>query len=245
MDAVDPAGDRAMSRGLTIAHGLRRAALYRLCASALAYPVPGRLAEVAGLAERMVSTLDGTLRDAVQRLGAAARAEHDVTVAGEYVRLFDRAPRCAPCEGAYGPPQMAGKAAQLADIAGFYAAFGVSPSEGQADTEDHVAAELEFMSLLALKEAWARAEAHHEHAEISRDAAVAFLSDHLARWAPLFAGALAGATDLAYYRAVAGLLAAWLAADTAALGVQAEPLVRASADADDAGAFSCPMAPSD
>ena len=234
-----------MSGTLTIGHGLRRAALYRLCASALAYPVPGRLAEVAGLAERVAPTLDGALRDAVQALAAAARAGHDATVAGEYVTLFDRSPRCPPCEGAYGLPQMAGKAAQLADIAGFYAAFGVRPSEGQADTEDHVAAELEFMSLLALKEAWARAEAHDERAEISREAAVAFLRDHLARWAPLFAEALTGATRLAYYRAVAALLAAWLETDTAALGVHAEPLVRVSPDADDAGALSCPMAPSD
>jgi hypothetical protein len=47
--------------------------------------------------------------------------------------------RCPPYESAYGEaPQMAGKSAELADLAGFYAAFGLAPAASQPDMEDHV-----------------------------------------------------------------------------------------------------------
>lgn len=234
-----------MTAVTAVAKRLHRAAMYRVCGAALGYPEPGRLAHVAALAERVVDAADAALRPRVAALAAAARGTDAGAAAAEYVALFDGAARCVPCEGAYGPPRMAGKAAQLADIAGFYRAFGLEAASDHPEVEDHAATELEFMSVLALKEAWALAEGHFEHADITHDAAVAFLADHLGRWAPLFAEALTGATTLAYYRAVAALLGAWLAADTAALGVHTEPLAPPSADAGDAGAFSCPLAPSD
>ena len=78
-------------------------------------------------------------------------------VARAYVSALERPAGCSPYEGSYGAaPLLAGKGAALADIAGFYAAFGMTP--GAAEVEDHIAAELEFMSVLALKEAAALAE---------------------------------------------------------------------------------------
>ncbi|MBM4439300.1 MAG: molecular chaperone TorD family protein [Candidatus Rokubacteria bacterium] len=231
-----------MSARTALARQLHRAAMYRLCAIALAYPSPGRFAEVAAAAERIVDAAAPPLRARVRALAAAARAASEAEAAAEYVALFHGAARCIPCEGAYGPVRMAGKSAELADIAGFYAAFGMEPSAGEPEIEDHVATELEFMSALALKEAWALAEAHYEHAEISADATAAFLRDHLARWIPAFAAALDGATTAPYYRAVAALLTAWVAQDVAALGVTVEPLPTAAATPAAAEPFACPMA---
>ncbi len=179
----------------------------------------------------------------VAALARAARATDEATAAGEYVGLFDAAARCAPCEGAYGLPQMAGKAGQLADIAGFYTAFGLAPSEGQPDVEDHIATELEFMSALAVKEAWALAEGHHERADITAHAAAAFLTDHLGRWAPSFAIELGTASTLPYYHAVATLLRAWLETDIVTLGVTPAPLAPIHADPGDQESFACPHAP--
>ncbi len=230
-----------MTAPTMIEGALQRAALYRLCALALAYPVQGRLADVARRADAAAAA-DAALRPRLLTLIDAACASDDATAAAEYVALFDGAARCAPYEGAYGPPQMAGKAAQLADIAGFYAAFGLEPAGGQPDVEDHVATELEFMSALALKEAWALAEGHHERAEISRDATDAFFSEHLGRWAPDFATALGECSRLPYYRAVAGLLGAWVGADAAALGVDPRPLAPTPTDPAEAEPFECPMA---
>jgi TorA maturation chaperone TorD len=232
-----------MSAPTPVQRALGRAALYRLCAMALAYPGPGRVGAVAELAERVASTVDGELRAHVAAVAHAARASGDAALAGEYVGLFDGAARCVPCEGAYGPPQMAGKAGQLADIAGFYAAFSLAPSEGQSDVEDHIATELEFMSALAIKEAWALAEGHHERADITADAATAFLADHLGRWAPSFAAELGAASAAPYYGAVATLLRAWLEAEIVALGVTPAPLAPGPADPGDHESFACPNAP--
>jgi TorA maturation chaperone TorD len=113
---------------------------------------------------------------------------------------------------------------------------------GQPDVEDHIATELEFLSVLALKEAWAIAEQHGDHADVSHDAGLAFLRDHLARWAPAFTDALEAATALDYYRAVARLLRAWVDADVRRLGVTVEPLSPgAAAGAEGGEPFTCRM----
>jgi TorA maturation chaperone TorD len=232
-----------MSAPMPVQRALGRAALYRLCAMALGYPGPGRLPAVADLAERIASTVDGPLGAQVAALARTARASDEARLAGEYVGLFDAAARCAPCEGAYGPPQMAGKAAQLADIAGFYTAFGLAPSDGQPDVEDHIATELEFMSALAVKEAWAVAEGHRDRAEITAEAAIAFFRDHLGRWAPAFATELGAASAAPYYLAVATLLRAWLDVEAGVLGVAPMPVTPRPAAPSEQEPFACPNAP--
>jgi TorA maturation chaperone TorD len=109
--------------------------------------------------------------------------------------------------------------------------------------EDHIAAELEFMSVLALKEAYALSEGNADGVAVTRAAQVAFLTDHLGRWTEAFAGSLRRATPLPYYAAAAGLLAAWVLAEVAALGALPTRL-EALADPGPAGedAFTCPMA---
>ncbi len=73
------------------------------------------------------------------------------------------------------------KTFQLADIAGFYRAFGVEVEPG-TERADHIAAELEFMHLLAVKEALAGERAEAENIQICREGAASFLHDHLGRW---------------------------------------------------------------
>jgi TorA maturation chaperone TorD len=168
-------------------------------------------------------------------------------LAGEHVFLFDRQVRCPPYESAYtAAPRMAGKSAELADVAGFYTAFGLMPAEARPDMEDHIAVELEFMSALALKEAYALAEADADGVAVTRAAEVAFLTDHLGRWAEAFGGSLRAATPLPYYAAAAELLTAWVLAEVAAL--KATPTrLEALADPGPAGdeAFTCPMTESE
>lgn len=101
---------------------------------------------------------------------------------------------------------------ELADIAGFYRAFGVDLGE-QAERADCISAELEFLQLVSAKQAIAL-EAHQLHedadaaeqAEICRDAARAFLADHLTRWAGRFASALARTGAAALFVSAAELV---------------------------------------
>jgi TorA maturation chaperone TorD len=233
-----------------VAEGLSRAGLARLLARAFTYPTPDVVAELAQLADQMAMAPGApeSLRAGVARFAIAAREADPAPLADEYGFLFDRQVRCPPYEGAYGPlaPMAAGKAAALADIAGFYAAFGLQPAEARADAEDHLAAELEFMSALALKEAYAAAEGHEEGRTVTRDAARAFLTDHLGRWAEMFADRLRQATPLPYYTAAAELLAAWVRHETEALGATplrfAELAQTGPAEAD---VFTCPKAETD
>jgi DMSO reductase family type II enzyme chaperone len=230
-----------MSPEATITAALGRSVIYRTLATAFAYPSAERLHWVAEASRRAAVDAPPDLRDALHRLAAAA-AEADASLAAaEHVALFQREVRCPPYEGAYGPPQMAGKATLLADVAGFYRAFGLEPTEDQPEVEDHLAAELEFMSLLALKEAWALAGSSAEGLEVTRGAQRAFLTDHLGRWASAFAARLAETAPPGVHAASAVLLETWLAHECAALGV-APARVQGMTEAE-AGAFACPMAP--
>ncbi|MEE9279767.1 MAG: molecular chaperone TorD family protein [Myxococcota bacterium] len=94
---------------------------------------------------------------------------------------------------------------QLADIAGFYRAFGVEVTPG-SERVDHIAAELEFMHLLAVKQALAEDRGESENAAICRDASAAFLRDHLGRWCPRFGAQLEDAAHGGVYRAAGAVL---------------------------------------
>ena len=226
-----------------VKHALARASVYRLLGRAFGYPTPAVLAELTELAARSADAAP-VAAEPLHRLAAALRCVDAATAADEYVFLFDRQVRCPPYESAYGPvPQMAGKSAQLADVAGFYTAFGLAAAAGQPDIEDHVAAELEFMSALALKEAYAEAEGEAEGLAVVRSAQVAFFTDHLGRWGEAFARSVGEATPLPYYTAAAELLEAWIVCEREALGVRPVPLGDAAALGPlEDETFSCPMA---
>ncbi len=116
---------------------------------------------------------------------------------------------------------------ELADIAGFYRAFGLQTGATVRERPDHLATELEFMYLLTLKEAYADSNSMPEQAEICIDAQHKFLQDHLARWiGPFlsFVGALIderlGEDGLqSPYVGLARMAEAFIQAETSRLGV--------------------------
>jgi TorA maturation chaperone TorD len=224
---------------------LERASLYRVLGGALARPQAERLADLAKAAETLAPTVEPAVAEPLARLAAAARESDAAAVGDEYVFLFDRGAKVPPYEGAWEEaPQLAGKAALLADIAGFYAAFGLMPGAAQPDVEDHIAAECEFMSALALKEAYALAESDEEGAAITSAAQSRFVGDHLGRWSGTFAAALRDASPLPYYGALADLLAAWVSVEIERLGATPSVVLgRSGYDPIQEGdALICPMA---
>jgi hypothetical protein len=82
------------------------------------------------------------------------------------------------------------RAQQIADVAGFYNAFGVEPSPHQPHRHDHIALELEFMAYLWAKIAALQNEADQEcreGLETTLQALKTFLHDHVVWWFPAFA----------------------------------------------------------
>lgn len=142
---------------------------------------------------------------------------------------------CTPHETSYCPQTFSVyRSSRLADIAGFYRAFGVSASRDQPERVDHIALELEFMAWLLAKEEHARASEDDtvlERAEICQDAQRRFLEEHLAWWVPAYAGALwkrtegtpgpVGAADppRTFHGALALALAAFVPVERALAGV--------------------------
>jgi TorA maturation chaperone TorD len=110
-------------------------------------------------------------------------------LAGAHARLFGHSVRgtCPPYELEYGRGEIIQQTAELADLAGFYAAFGLNLSESAFERADHVSVECEFMCVLCAKEAWGHEKGNRELVESCHDAQRQFLRDHLARWLPAFA----------------------------------------------------------
>jgi TorA maturation chaperone TorD len=129
--------------------------------------------------------------------------------------------RCSPHETSHTadtPQEGLTRTFEMADVAGFYHAFGVGVTPG-SERPDHVAAELEFMHLLAVKEAIEHGEDDgEEHAEVCRDAARAFLRDHLGRWTQRFAERLEEDAADPAYAAAGRLLERFVALDATWLG---------------------------
>jgi putative dimethyl sulfoxide reductase chaperone len=94
-------------------------------------------------------------------------------------------------ETEYGLPHEYRQSQEMADIAGFYRAFGFNIGGGVRERPDHIAVELEFMHTLALKEAYALEKGTPEQVEICQAAQAKFLEDHLGRWIELYAQAVA------------------------------------------------------
>jgi len=81
---------------------------------------------------------------------------------------------------------------RLADLAAFYRAFGLDVAEDADERHDHICLELEFMCVLAAKEAYAlEHQLDAEALSVCRDAQRRFLREHLGRWTPAFARRLA------------------------------------------------------
>ncbi len=145
-------------------------------------------------------------------------------LAAEHSRLFEPRSKLQvpPYETEYtlaeSPQHALSQPAHLSDISGFYKAFGLAISEERPDRVDHIATELEFMHVLALKEAVAVEDDEKEHFEIVRDAELKFMNDHLGRWTGQFRDRMADADEDGFYIALAEMLDLWVKLDKAYLG---------------------------
>ena len=105
------------------------------------------------------------------------------------------------------------RAQQLADIGGFYKAFGLARSAEGRERLDHLSLDLEFMAHLMEKELFAAASSDpslREKAGVCRDGQRNFLEAHLLLWVPGFAELLRTGTTAGLYAELDDSLAAFI-----------------------------------
>lgn len=161
----------------------------------------------------------------------------------EYHRVFGLASarECPPYETEYQPQDDTFfRSQQLADIAGFYQAFGLRSADTIRERPDHITLELEFLSWLLTKKRLVREAAEspeqvQERIAICEQARTAFVRDHIIWWIPLFTTSLRHHGAGTYLEYVGRCLAAWVAIERTRLGLPAPrfPLAVGGSTSDD------------
>lgn len=183
-----------------VAELLGRSKLYTLLARGFAYPDEGlrrSLTDLLGELKETARSLPNSnevlsalspLETAIAEVATPSRRS-ETPLAGleeEYTYLFARNAVCPPNEVSYNPEPNWGTTRDLADLSGFYVAFGFGVSSRAGERADYISVEMEFMALLCLKEAYALERGWAEKAEICREARKKFVGEHLWRWLPQF-----------------------------------------------------------
>jgi DMSO reductase family type II enzyme chaperone len=159
-------------------------------------------------------------------------ATSDDEAAAEYQRVFGLIPcrECPPYESEYlSIEDTFFRTQQMADVAGFYRAFGLDPMTASRERPDHICLELEFSAFLLLKEREAAARGDDEslvHVETCRQARRDFFHDHLGWWSPAFALGLRRKAETGPYAELGRLLAAFLPVERQRFGIKASPTPR-------------------
>ncbi len=142
---------------------------------------------------------------------AATAAAAELEIARQ--RLFGHTARGAvpPYETEYGPQAMFRQTQELADLSGFYQAFGLEVSAGQHERQDHFAVEFEFMAFLTRKEALALEEPDAGEAGRVAGAQRLFLRDHLGGVGRAFATKLIEESGGGFFTQLGRFCRTWLA----------------------------------
>jgi putative dimethyl sulfoxide reductase chaperone len=110
---------------------------------------------------------------------------------------------------------------RLADLGAFYRAFGLELAADAGERQDHLCLELEFMSVLAAKEAYGiEHQVEDEQQAVCREAQKKFLREHIGRWTPAFARRLAGSVGDGPLAALAEFTRQFIEADCKWVGVK-------------------------
>lgn len=191
-----------------------RARIYGLLAHLLRYPDAALVDYVAAVAPEVraatgyLGTTAGPV-DALLDAAAAARLD-ELERSYQAALTLTYSPDTPAYEAAYVSSDIFRQTHEMADIAGFYRAFGLELGDKDHERVDHIAVELSFMQFLCLKEAYAAQHREEAHLAVCRDAQRAFLREHLLCWAPAFAGRLAAVGGTSVHGALGRALAGWL-----------------------------------
>ena len=207
-----------------VLRAMARSAVYRCLSLACGYPTAER---VQALREEALPTARAATLIACKALTpqlAVLTRQLDGAKHGELRSQYHAAlghlplPDCPAYETGYLGKDVFRQTNVMADVGGFYRAFGVRVGRGEHERIDHVTTELEFMRFLTHKEA--RARVHHGRAQVDicRRAQRRFWREHLGPWLPTFALLLAKSAQRGFYGDLALGLATFAEAESRILG---------------------------
>jgi DMSO reductase family type II enzyme chaperone len=212
-----------------VQEAIGRGAIYMLIAHALAYPSDQRLAALCdGLAPSLseIETGDLALDESIAALlSQLATPTQDLRAAHVQQFTLITSPDCPAHETAYSERDAFRQAQQMADIAGFYRAWGFDIGGAERERPDQICVELEFMALLARKEAQALERGLNDALTECRRSQALFLSEHLGCWGASLGRRIAGQAAAPFYEAAGHLLATWLDTDLQRLAVEPSRLL--------------------
>lgn len=221
----------------------------RLIADGFSEPSPGLMDAVRTSAHDLLSgpAAKALPRSHAPTLRALLRAWRTASVSSltaEHSRLFLGSGVVSLREGGYGDGlRFAGQPIDIADLNGFYRAFGFEISASAPNPPDHLGTEIEFVSLLHLKRALALGRRRLRDAQIVEHAMARFLEDHLGRWIEAFGAGLREAGACTPYALLAELAGKVISADCVRLGIRPRLVgCGTAADPMEGDALVCPLA---
>lgn len=197
---------------------LARSEVYIFLARGLSYPRRS-LSELHHRAQQATKILGKDSVKLIRQLEIPPLAELE----NQYIRAFGHTmQQNSPAyEMEYAQGHVFMQTQSMAELAGFYRAFGAEAASGER--LDHIGTELEFMYYLSYKESHALASGTEEGAEVCRDGQRRFLVKHLGHWGPLFLRGLEREVE-GLYHLLAGVTLSWLEIEARELNAQVKPL---------------------
>jgi len=204
---------------------VQRAATYEVLARCLAYPDEGSLqalGELVRIAESLLTS------GPVARLGAILQSLAPGELETAHIGTFTAvtSPDCPTYESAFVCTDPGQQPVIMADVAGYYRAFGLELAAG-AMRPDDVSVELSFLGYLCRKEAYALEHLGAPRVKQARRIQRLFLREHLGRWGEALGDRLVDSSAHEFYRDLGVALREWVAAEAAFTG--AEPIDRTAA----------------
>lgn len=204
---------------VTAAAGVESVALLRLLSLALATPTQATIDEIGALCDALARQPGAPAE--LAKLATAARSTPVEELVAAHERLFDGDVAVPPYEGSYELDPFR-QTRQMADVAGFYRAFGADAGGPAVERADHAGTELEFLAFLGLRRLEAAEAGRADEATQCAEIEASFLTEHAGRWLPVFFAGLADRAPGAFHHLVGRIGTHVIAAELDTRGLEAD-----------------------
>lgn len=213
---------------------LTRSALYHILSACFLYPAEEKVSVLKELNfHEFINSLElcyqevGDTKELQRCLKEVQRCFEDTsieTLRKVYQRIVGHtiSKECPLYETQYGAAHIYQQTHELADIQGFYKAFGLEISDVEKERSDHVSVEFEFMHFLLYKQAYALENHGDEKAQLCVDAQKKFLKEHVGKWVPLFAILFGRKAEEGFYNALSALTKEFIRLEMKLMNVKTE-----------------------